>query len=83
MPELVFDGVTIHYDGPAMDDEETADWIERERVARAAQQTAREELHAAGAALIFLRGGKLFAERADGSVEELPWPRKEVHRPNA
>lgn len=83
MPELVFDGVRIHYDGAPMDPDEEAEWIERERIARGAQESAREELHAAGAAVVFLRNGKLFAERADGSVEELPWRREEAPDANA
>ena len=83
MPELVFDGIRIHYDGAPMDPDEEAEWIEREQIARSAQEDARQELHAAGAALVFLRGGRLWAERADGSVEELPWSRKESPDGNA
>ena len=60
--------------------DEAQEWATRKEVALEAQEAARQELHAAGAALIFLQDGKLFAEAANGEVHEIEGSREEVTR---
>lgn len=60
--------------------DEAEEWASRNEIALEAQETARQELHAAGAALIFLQDGKLFAEEANGEVHEIEGQSEEAAR---